>query len=157
MDVVPTTRSGLKAYLYRGWNFCSRGGDGSGPDMVLMDQTTYETYELSLDAQKYFVDTKIADLGFDNVKLKGAVTIWDELTPDVYTGTASITVGTAFFINTKFYKLIIDSQTDFITTPFVSPDGQDAKTAMVLFMGNATVSNLRKLGVAYAIPITLTS
>jgi hypothetical protein len=53
-------------------------------------------------------------------------------------------VGTIFLINTNFYELFIDSQTDIITTPFIEPENQTAKTAKILFMGNAGVSNMRK-------------
>jgi hypothetical protein len=152
-----TTRSGLKTYLYRLWNYCSRGADGSGPNVVLSDQITYETYEMALDAQKQYQQSKLAEMGFDTVRLKGAEMVWDELVPDVFTGTAAITVGTAFMLNTKFYKLVIDSETDFVTTPFVEPENQTAKTAKILFMGNATVSNLRKLGVGINISQTIVS
>lgn len=156
-NVTVSTRAGLKTYLYRMWNYCSRGADGSGPDIILMDQVTFETYEMALDAQKQYVDTKIAELGFDNIKLKGGVCIWDELVPDVGSGTAAITYGTAFFLNTKFYKLVIDEQTDFITTPFVEPENQTAKVAKILFMGNSTVSNMRKLGIMVYLSQSITT
>lgn len=156
-NVTVSTRAGLKTYLYRLWNFCSRGADGSGPDIILSDQVTFETYEMALDAQKQFVDTNIADLGFDNIKLKGGVMVWDELVPDVASGTTSLTYGSVFMINSKFYKLIVDSETDFITTPFISPENQTAKVAKILFMGNAIASNLRKLGVGVQISQTITT
>lgn len=152
-----STRAGLKAYLYRLWNFCTRGGDGSGPDIALMDQVAFETYEMALDAAKQYIDVNLADLGFDNIKLKGAVALWDELVPDIYTGTAAITEGSVFMINSKFYKLVIDEQTDFVTTPFIEPENQTAKTAKVLFMGNATVSNMRKHGVGLGISQSIVS
>ncbi len=152
--VNATTWQGLNVSLKRMYNFCSRGSGGS-PDLVLFDQVSYESYENALDYKVRYQNTKMADMGFDTIKLRGATCIWDEKVPDVYTGTAAITVGTAFFINTAFYKLIIDSETDIITTPFVEPENQTAKTAKVLFMGNATCSNLRKMGVAYDILQTM--
>lgn len=156
-NVNVTTRSGLKTYLYRLWNFCSRGGDGSGPDIILSDQVTYETYEMALDASKQYINTDMAELGFDTVRLKGGTMLWDELVPDLYSGTTAITAGTAFMINSKFYKLVIDEQTDFVTTPFIEPENQTAKVAKVLFMGNSTVSNLRKHGVGLNIAQNIVS
>ena len=150
-----TTWAGIKVGLKRLWNHCSKGADGSGPNLVVMDQVTYETYENAMDTQVRYLDTDLADMGFDNIRMKGATCIWDELVPDLYTGTAAITVGTAFFLNTKFYKLVIDSETDFITTPFIEPENQTAKTAKVLFMGQATVSNARKNGMASRIAQTI--
>lgn len=55
------------------------------------------------------------------------------------------------FLNLDFLELVIDSQTDFITTPFVRPENQDAKVAQILFMGNLTCSNRRKQGMIYGI------
>jgi hypothetical protein len=151
-----TTYKGLVVGLRRLYNFCSRGSGGS-PNGVLMDQVTFETYENALDDKVRYTNTKMADMGFDTIKLRGATCIWDEIVPDIETGTAAITKGTAFFLNTNFYKLIIDSQTDIVTTPFVEPENQTAKTAKILFMGNAAVSNLRKLGVGYETLQTIAS
>lgn len=150
-----TTYAGLKVGLHRMYNHCQKGADGSAPNLVLCDQVTYETYENALDQQVRYTDQNLGDMGFQNIKLKGATMVWDELVPDVYTGTTAITTGTAFFLNTQFYKLVIDKQTDFITSPFVEPENQTAKTAKVMFMGQATVSNPRKLGVATRILQTI--
>lgn len=155
-----STYTGLRVGLYRMYNYCTRGADGSAPNIVLADQVAYETYENSLDQQKRYGDEDLVSMGFDNVKLKGATMIWDELVPGIDTGDvpgAANYTGTAFFLNTQFYKLVIDEQTDFVTTPFVEPENQTAKTAKVLFMGQATVSNPRKLGVCYAISQSIAS
>ena len=141
-----TTYAGLESALKRMYNFCSRGSGGS-PDVCVTDQVSFETYESALNVKVRYTNTKLADMGFDNIKLRGATMIWDESTPDIQNGTSSITLGTAFFINTNFYKLMIDTETDLVTTPFVEPESQTAKTAKVLFMGQACVSNLRKMGV----------
>lgn len=145
-----STYAGLKVALRRMYNHCSRGSGGS-PDLVLFDQVSFETYENALDTSVRYQNTKMADMGFDTIKLRGATCIWDEQVPDIDSGTTAITKGTAFFLNTNFYNLIIDSETDIITTPFVEPENQTVKTAKILFMGNAAVSNLRKHGVLYAL------
>ena len=149
-----TTYAGLKVALRRLYNFCSRGSGGA-PNLGVADQVTYETYENSLDTQVRYTNTRMADMGFDNIKLRGATLIWDEVIPDIDNGTAAITAGTVFLLNTNFYKLIIDSQTDIVTTPFVEPENQTVKTAKILFMGNAGISNLRKHGVLYATSQTI--
>jgi hypothetical protein len=145
----PTAGGNVGIALRRMYNYCCRGSGGS-PNLVLFDQVTYETYENALDDKVRYSNTTLADMGFDNIKLRGATCIWDEVVPDIDNGTTAITDGTAFFLNTNFYKLIIDSETDVVTTPFVEPENQTAKTAKILFMGNATCSNLRKQGVLYA-------
>jgi len=151
-----TTYAGLESYLKRLYNFCGRGSGGY-PDLVVMDQISYEEYESALNTKVRYTNTKMADMGFDNIKIKGATAIWDEVVPDIYTGTAAITVGSAFFINTNFYNLFIDSETDIVTTPFVEPENQTAKTAKVLFMGQAACSNLRKMGVLGGISQSIVS
>lgn len=147
-----TTYAGLKVALHRMYNTCGRGSGGF-PNLCVMDQVTFETYENALDTQVRYTNQKMGDMGFDTIKVKGATAVWDELVPEIDAGdiTRPLTTGTAFFINTKFYKLIIDSETDIVTTPFVTPENQTARTAKILFMGNSAVSNLRKHGVCYAI------
>ena len=151
-----TTFAGFLQALRRMYNFCSRG-TGGNPDLCLMDQVSYETYENGLDEKIRYTNTKMADMGFDNIKLRGATVLWDEIVPDIYSGTAAITVGTAFFINTDFYNLVIDSETDIVTTPFVEPENQTAKTAKILFMGQTNTSNLRKHGVIGGISQSISS
>jgi len=154
-----TTWKGLNVALKRLYNFCSRG-TGGAPNAFVMDQVSFESYESSLDDKVRYTNTKMADMGFDTVKLRGATCLWDELVPSIDTGDvagAANFVGTAFALNTNFYHLIIDSETDIVTTPFVEPENQTAKTAKILFMGNAGVSNLRKMGVAYAISQSIVS
>ena len=149
-----TTYKGLVVALRRLYNHCSKGSGGA-PNLGIADQVTFETYENALDDKVRYTDTRMADMGFDNTKLRGATLIWDEVIPDVEAGTAAITKGTVFLLNTNFYKLVIDSQTDIVTTPFVEPENQTVKTAKILFMGNSVVSNLRKHGVLYAIGQTI--
>jgi hypothetical protein len=148
--IASTTYASTEAAFKRLYNFCGRGSGGF-PDMGICDQVSYETYENSLGTKIRYTDTKMADMGFDTVKLMGATLIWDEVVPDIEAGTTAITKGTLFLLNSKFYHLVIDSQTDIVTTPFIEPENQTAKTAKILFMGNSAVSNIRKHGVLYAI------
>lgn len=145
-----STYKGLVVALRRMYNWCSRG-TGGAPDLVVADQVTFETYENALDEKVRYMNTKMADMGFDNIKIRGATILWDEKVPNVHDGSATMTTGTDWFLNTKFYNLIIDSETDIITTPFIEPENQTAKTAKILFMGNATCSNLRKQGCCFEI------
>jgi hypothetical protein len=149
-----STFAGLKVAMRRMHNHCTRGS-GGGPNLVVCDQVTYESYENALDVNIRFQNTRLGDLGFDTVKLKNAEVIWDEVVPSIDEGTLASSDGTAFFLNTKFMKLCIDSETDVVTTPFIEPQDQTAKTAKILFMGNMACSNLRKQGVLYAVLETM--
>jgi len=157
--ITVSTWAGLKYALYKMYMTCSKGSGGS-PDLCVADQYSYEYYNNALDANVRYMNTKMADMGFDTIKLRGATMIWDEMVPDIdkaYAIGHASWDGSVFFLNTKFYNIIIDSETDIITTPFIEPENQTAKTAKVLFMGNAGVSNLRKQGVCYAIAQNITS
>jgi hypothetical protein len=157
-----TTWKGMAVGMKRLYNYTSRGGDGSGPGIMLCDQETFEAYESSMDDKLRYADTKMADLGFDTIKCKGATVIWDELVPSVDEGVAAgdaaaATAGTVWAVNPKFMKLKIDRQTDFVTTPFVTPENQTARVAKTLFMGQLCSNNQRKHGVLYGMPTTITS
>ena len=145
-----TTWKGLQIALKRLHNYASRGAGGA-PDLALFDQVSYETYESGLDDKVRYSNTRLADQGFDTIRLKNADCVWDEVVPDVDSGTVAITTGSVFMLNTQFYKLCVDTETDFVTTPFVEPENQTAKVAKVLWMGNTTVDNLRKQAVGYGI------
>jgi len=151
-----STYKGFNVFLKRLYNHCSKGSGGS-PNLFLFDQVSYETYENSLDDKVRYLDTKMADQGFDAIRLRGATCIWDEVVPNLDVGNTDqpLTSGTVFALNTNHYELVIDSETDFVTTPFVTPENQTAKTAKVLFMANTVCNNLRKLGVGYAISQTI--
>lgn len=154
-----STYKGLVVFLRRLYNYCGRGSGGF-PNLALMDQQTYETYENALDDKVRYQNTAMADMGFETIKMKGATCVWDELVPSIDTGEAAggaTATGTVFMLNTNFYKLMIDSETDIAVTPFVEPENQTAKTAKILFMGNAVCSNLRKMGVGYAISQSIVS
>ncbi|MGW8179694.1 MAG: hypothetical protein ACWGQW_13180, partial [bacterium] len=121
------------------------------------------SYESSMyDKHRYTNDTGgPVSIGYESVRFKGADVIWDEMMPDIETGvtydSASWSKGTMFFINSDFMELVIDSATDFITTPFVRPENQDARVAQILAMMNLTCMNRRKQGIIYGITVPITS
>jgi len=148
----------LKQELRTLYNVCSRGGLNSRPDLTLTDQITYEQYEDSLDEKQRYVDTDIADLGFENLKLKGGVIAWEEVMPDVenlnefdledeFDKDSNPETGTALMLNTEHIELVVDKETRFKTTEFKEAHDQDASIAKLLFMGNMTCNNRAKQGV----------
>lgn len=161
-----TTFAGYKQELNNLYNDCSKGVMGN-PDFMLGDQVAWETYWNSLQVQeRYIIDEKrTVDVlgGTDALKFRGAAFTWDEIVPDVET-TAEIydAIGTpsasnVHMLNSQAIEIVVDSETDFITTPFVRPVGQDARVAEILWMGASCVSNRRKLGVLYGISRSIVS
>jgi len=141
------------------YNACSKGAGGS-PDLILCDQLGYESYEGAMDDKvRYTAGSGTpgspATLGFDSVRFKGANMLWDEMMPDIDGGLiytdASWSTSTMMFLNSDFLELVVDTGTNFITTPFVRPENQDARTAQILLMGELCCSQRRKQGVLYGI------
>ena len=151
-----TTFAGYKQELNNLYNTCSQGAGGV-PDLLLSDQVAWEQYWNSLQNQeRYFVsDQRTIDVlgGTDALAFRRAGWIWDEVVPDVETNAnvvdsvGTVTASTVYMINSESFEFVRDAQTDFITTPFVRPENQDARVAQILWMGALGVNNRRKNGV----------
>ncbi len=153
-----TTYAGLLKALDHMRNLCKKGVGGA-PDINLVDQATEEVYVAALRNQNRYTDTTRADIPFTNIAFYGQPVVWDEFMPNWAgtTTTQSTTQGTWLMLNSKFIHLKYDAETNFITTPFIRPENQDAKTAQILWMGTLGVNNRRKHGVEDTIDTTITS
>lgn len=116
------------------YNDASRGSDH--PDLIITDQTTFERYEKVLQPQERFTDSKTADGGFENLRFKGAVVMFD-----LY-----CTAGSMYFLNSKYLNWEVHKDADMATTDFVKPENQDARVAQILVMGELTCSNASRQG-----------
>lgn len=153
-----TTSSTPTAFLLEAdniYNNCTKGAGGP-PDLILTDQRTYQIWRAAYFAQYRRTADSDKNYPFENFRFNKAVVMWDEFMVDSYSNSTTITYGTAFFINTKFSKIVYDKESNFINTPFVKPANQDAKVAHILWMGNSCISQRRKLGVWNKLPATLT-
>ena len=155
-----TTWAAFKSEMNAMYNTCARGSAGA-PDLIIADQTGWETYWAALQTQeRYIIDSKeTVDVlgGSDALKFRGAAIVWDEVVPDpetnaeVVSAVGTMTASTMYFINSEAWEYIVDSQTDMITTPFLRPENQDASVAQILHMCCVGVNNRRKNGVLYGI------
>ena len=161
-----TTFAGFKLELNNIYNDCSKGQGGS-PDFMIADQSAWETYWGSLQNQERFVvdDKKTLDIlgGADALKFRGAIIVWDEVTPDTETNATIVdavgthTVSSVFLVNSSTIEWITDAETDFMTTPMLRPENQDARTGQILWMGAMGINERRKNGVLYGIVKTITA
>jgi hypothetical protein len=156
-----TSFATFEAALRGTYNYCSRGAGGS-PNMIITDQAGFELFEASLASKTRYTQQSKGTLAFDNIMFKqGTAMYWDEQMPDMDTGVAydssSYATSNYFFLNTKFIQFIVDSQTNFITTPFVRPENQDAKVAHIMLYGNLVCSQRRKQGLLYGVDETISS
>lgn len=132
----------LVSALRTEFNDCSAGG-GDFPDGIVCNQTAHEYYEsLGVGDRRFVDEQKSMDLGFQVLKFKGADLFWDSGMPaNVPTTGYSI-----LLLNSEAIRLVIDKESDFVTTDFIEPENQTAKVAKILCMLNLCTNNRRKLG-----------
>lgn len=154
IDAQTLTATEFKQEFRNFYNDCNKH-DGGRVDMILTGQEVEEKWEEVLEAQVRYGDTRMADLGFETVKMRNANIVWDEICPRIANNGSAFVAhddGTAdefpaFFINSDFLKLCIDSQTDLVNRPFMDSIDQTAKSALVLWMGQLICTNRRTQGV----------
>lgn len=159
-----TTYSNFMLELETMYNTVSLG-TGGAPNLMLMDQKTYQNW-----IHAYFSIYKAApdalDKGYPFVgkKFLNAKVIMDDKVPDVANSIAptsvggignpaSLTNGSVFFINTKFFKIRYLPERDWEMLKdengktFAKPINGDSRVGHIGWMGNCTVNNRRKHGV----------
>lgn len=110
-------------------------------DYELTTQANFEAYENLAAPQIRFVDTRMAELGFEAIAHKTAEVVLDVDTPGAVGG------GRWYFINSDNLEFVQHPAAWMNRRPFVEPYNQDARTAKVISMGNLITDNRRALGV----------
>lgn len=135
-------------------NRCSKG-PGGAPDFHVATQGTYELYEAALAAAHRNPSYQKSDIPFDNIAFKGGPLVWDEFVADAKNNTVTITKGTWYMFNLKYWGIKYHSGTNFVSTPFVKPYNQDAKVSHIMWLGLTYVNNRRKQGVLFGVDETI--
>jgi hypothetical protein len=139
-----TAAAGLDPLLIQGlwnelWASLVRGQDR--PDLIMTDNTVWNAYMASLQAQQRFSNTNSADAGFATVKFMDADVVLDG---GIYNGNngAGTPAGTAFFLNTKYVHYRPHADRNMVS---LSPNkryatNQDAEVQILGWAGNMTCS-----------------
>jgi len=114
------------------------------PNAVITNQTQYlnflasltTTIRYNLPLESRVASTGSLDIGVPDVVFHGALVIED----------ANATADVAFFANSKFLKLRIDTETNLLLRDFVLSEDEDAISSMIVWMGNLTCTNLARQG-----------
>lgn len=106
------------------------------PEMIVSSQSEFEYYESLLVPQERFADNKMVDIGIINLKFKNIPWTWS---PQAGTGVV-------YALHSDALEFIVNSDTDMLVTPFVTPTNQDARTAKILLACALASGNRRKLG-----------
>lgn len=116
------------------YNNISFGNDK--PGMIFSDQTVIESFEKSQVGQRRYTSDKAQSVGFDNLLFKSTPVIFDR----------DCTAGVMYFLNDSYMSYVVHPDADMKPGPFVTPENQDVTTAQIIFQGNLTINNRRKLG-----------
>lgn len=113
------------------------------PDIILSGQVPYEYYEdEAVDTHLRIMDTKLADMGFQNQTFKGIPMIWSPSCADTR----------MYFLNTNFIKFKYDPSMFFDMTEWKPiPDQPNDRAAQIMLAGAFTVSRRRCQGVMHTI------
>lgn len=104
------------------------------PNYFLTTKTIYQKFEQTRLPLERISNTMSANSGFTNLTFKGR-----PLTYGNY-----IATGLLFGLNTAYDYLAVDSATDMVTTPFITPTNQTVKVAYILWRGNLVTNNRRR-------------
>ncbi len=127
--------SNLTSNMRNFYNTCSKGI--SFPDLLVSPYLEFEAYEDQNSGKLRLSDTRLMDVGFDNLKFKGATWIPNE----------NCIASRIYFVNTRYLRIKIHRRRNFVMTAFVRPHDQDARVGQILVAGNMTCNNSRFQGV----------
>lgn len=124
--------------MQRMMNDCAVGRGSMQPELLLTTQSIYEQYEsLMAPYMRYTIASEgNAVFQSDSLMFRKARMIWDH----------SATSGVMYFLNSKVITFVVDQERDFKVRPFQEPNDQDAKVALILWMGALIANNCRHLG-----------
>jgi hypothetical protein len=115
--------------------------DNDKPDMLVGTRAVYNSYYNLLQPQQRFMDSKLADAGFESLLFQGAPFVADSHAPASH----------LFLLNSKYISLCVHPDEDFRFEPFLKVTSQNIKVAKIYWSGNLTFSNLRLCGMFTAL------
>lgn len=135
-----TTIDGVKdmGAMYNGLRIAK-----SHPDFLFTTQAVFEAYEALAAPNIRFEGKAKADLGFESVAFRGAEVLFD----------ADCTSASMYFINSKHLQFVKHSAAWLKMLPFAQPVNQDAKTALVISMGELVTDVRRAHGLISGIVV----
>jgi hypothetical protein len=169
-----TTFAAWQKEIAQIYNDCSKGvssgnkmgGGRDNPNLIIADQATYEQYAamaFSKGEIGMVRDDNYANLGFENLKYRRAIMLWDEYVPDDANNAegeaagGTRTEGSMYFLNTNYLHMVTHRDCDMKIGPFIEPADQLGKVAKLSHYSNLTCSNRQKQGILGSISLSITS
>ena len=105
------------------------------PTVYLTTKTIFQKFEQTrLPLERITNGNMSANAGFTTLTFKGKPVVYGNY----------ISSGLMFGLNMNYVYLGVDSETDFVTTPFITPANQTIKVAYILWRGNLITNNRRR-------------
>lgn len=105
------------------------------PTVYLTNKTIFQKFEQTrLPLERITNGNMSANAGFTSLTFKGKPVVYGNY----------IASGLMFGLNMNYIYLAVDSETDFVTTPFITPANQTIKVAYILWRGNLVTNNRRR-------------
>jgi hypothetical protein len=115
----------------------SSGATEDNPSTLVTTKTVFQKYEQTrLPLERISNGSTSFNAGATNLTFKGIPVIYGNF----------IGSGKMYELNLNYIQLIVDSATDMITTPFITPTNQTVKVAYILWRGNLVTDNRRRQG-----------
>ena len=112
----------------------SGGEQEDNPTHFITNKTVFQKFEQTRLPLERLSPGGTANAGFEALTFKGK-----PLTYGNHIGS-----GLLFGLNLNYLELVVDTETDFVVTPFVFPTNQTAKIAFILWRGNFLTTNRRR-------------
>ena len=105
------------------------------PTVFLTTKAIFQRFEQTrLPLERIQNGNMSANAGFENLTFKGKPLVYGNY----------VSTGLLFGLNMNYINWNVDSETDFITTPFISPSNQTVKVAYILLRANLSTNNRRR-------------
>ena len=109
--------------------------DVDTPNLYLTTKTNFQRFEQQLLPNERIQNASTTyNTGAKNLSFKGEPVVYGNF----------IGSGLFFGLNTNYLELPVDTETDMVLTPWVTPTNQTAKVAFFLWRGNLTTDNRRR-------------
>ena len=117
-----------------GYYTVSGSQNRENPTHFITTKTIFQKFEQTRLPLERIANVTSANAGFVNLTFKGRPVIYGN----------HIATGLLFGLNMNHIKLVVDSATDMVTTPFITPTNQTVKVAYILWRGNLITNNRRR-------------
>lgn len=123
-------------------NNCRNNRKMDSPDIIISGQTPYEYYEDETMEQKWIVNQKLGDAGFENIQFKGIPMVWSP----------QCAATRMYFLNTNFLYMYYDPMMNFEMTEWKPiPDQVNDRAAQIVLAAAFVVTSPLCQGVLYNI------